>query len=72
MTERGRYSDSASRPARKQPATVRITGSPGEITQIIGRLAHVVDILRQSRQIPRQNEPGSVMVYLQVAADVDA
>lgn len=71
MTTPGRYSGKT--PERRRTAIdtteVRVAGTPTEVSRAVGRIAHVVDVVKQSRQIPQRDHPGRVTVYLRVRAD---
>lgn len=68
MTTRGRY---APRQLPDGVAGVRIVGTPDVVRAVADRLAHVVDVARQSREIPRREEEGQVAIHLEVRVESD-
>lgn len=67
MTARGRYS----KPRVPDPdlVQVRLVGTTAQVQQAIGRLAHVLTIVHQSRELPRREEQGRVAVHVEVRTD---
>jgi hypothetical protein len=67
VTARGRH---RSRELPDDVAAVRIVGTPDVVRAVTDRLAHVVDVARQSREIPCREE-GRVAIHLEVRAESD-
>ncbi|MGW3346762.1 hypothetical protein ACWDA3_25915 [Nonomuraea rubra] len=55
--------------ARPDEIEIRLIGTTSQVTRAASRITHVLDVLSQSRPIPRRQEPGRVSLFLRVRDD---
>ncbi|WP_433445690.1 hypothetical protein [Nonomuraea sp. CA-141351] len=48
---------------------IHIIGTPSDVDAAFARLAHVLNVVTRSKQIPRREEEGQVTIYLTVRVD---